>query len=497
MVLKLLNLLIIFLCGSVWAILGDPDELPVGNPMKVQQQEDLYVAAYESLGPIQVHGRKTHIEGLAPLICNQFMYVSTVLHKGEEAPGILQSKADLRALWGACCVHLKDQPLSLSFLNDTAVYLAHILDGRRLEEPNFSVQKLAGLGERDWYGWQDHLQSNVFLTFMTSNTGGFSYDRFVQGYLKHDFMLLHNPLTYAGCATVHGGVYEGSAMDFLEHDLAHNRQTVATFYSQQVQFERGRNVPSGFNYWQEMRKIYRHIYAKKGPEAPKNIFALFLQLHEFVQPFDSDAFFSVPFPYHTLIQHRLLYAKISNTVQQLQDSCYQPVVAPGILIQSYFRGHVVAFSPKTKGQANISLRIDVILRELDKRKILCFVDALLSSERGRCHDFFVTGYFDSDHQAFVRAFRDYSGCGLMTKGLAKCYEIAQSFLQSMYLYSEDDAQFSYDNEVLDEERGLRGLPGNRLPSTEELPVHKRCELYTQWMTNFWQDFLERNTAFFQ
>ena len=495
MVLKLLNLFIVFLCGSVWAILGDPDELPVGNPINVQQQEDLYVAAYESLGSIQVDSRKTHIEKLVPLICNQFVYVGKVLHRGEETPGILQSKADLRTLWHACCAHLNRQPLSLSFLHDTAVYLAHVMDGRRLEELNFSQQKTAGSFETDWYGWQDDLQSNVFLTFLTSNTGGFSYDRFARGYLQRDFMLLHNPLTYAGCATVHGGVYAGSALDFLEHDLAHNRQTIETLCMQQMQFDRRMDIPADFNYWQKMRGIYRGIYATKGSEAPKNIFGLFLQLHEFVQPFNVEDFLNVPFSYAGTIQDRLLYTRVSSTVWQLQDRCYESVVAPGLLIQPHFRGHVVGFVSIAKDKAKISLRVDTILRETDQRKALFFVDTLLTSQRLRARDFFVTQYFDRDHQAFVMASPDFSGRGLMTKNLARYYEIAETFLRDMYLYQEDDAQFNYDNEILDEERGLSGLPGMGLPFGEGLSVHSRCELYTRCMTDFWKDFLERNAGF--
>ncbi len=270
-------------------------KLPDDAVLPLNEQQELFIEAYEKFNPIDINPGTTPIPGLEPMIRMHYSYVAGLVKDSPEHLKLLER------FWGQAAEIIESKRLTLSRMRSITMQLALLLtdmqkgklsESRKDEHHCILYQKdlwkdLNNYDDKDFYiPSRQHFPPHPFYceAILCCKTGGFSYKRFNDNYLERPFVmhLAALPLRNEG---PHGGLVAESA-DYLQHDFGHNE--ILALYSEFNQRELSENSQTkDLVYWDTFRSLLKTVRdAKLNPELNEG--ALHIMLHEVVPSLISD-----------------------------------------------------------------------------------------------------------------------------------------------------------------------------------------------------------------
>ena len=260
-------------------------ELPNDPVLSLNEQEQLYVKAYEKFNPIDINPKTTPMPDLAPMIRMHYSYVAQLLKENPEHLALLEK------FWGHTAEVIESNQLTLSQMRAITMQLALLLT-------DMQKGKLCGeyahhyvLYQKNL--WQDlaHYHGEEFYSLLGRDfpahpfyceailccpTGGFSYKRFVDNYLERPF-LMHLAALALRNEGPHGGFVSESA-DYLAHDFGHN-ELLGIYRKVNQEDLSAISETKHLAYWDTFRFLLKTVRdAKINPQL--NDCALHIMLHE-------------------------------------------------------------------------------------------------------------------------------------------------------------------------------------------------------------------------
>ncbi|MEI8320418.1 MAG: hypothetical protein WCG05_00170 [Alphaproteobacteria bacterium] len=297
MKLKLLAF-VFFLAMQGVAATQDPDfkELPVDKVLSLNDQEELFVKAYDAVGSAEIHPTETIIPGLAPMIRMHYSYVAKLV---EHSPKHLEL---LKDFWQKVSKVIESNQLTIARMRSITMQLAFLLtdmQGTPVEELAHCKNLYEDGNWQDldtykdpfsyWlitsYPFENHLKAKDLYreAILCCKGGGFSFDRFVRNYLDRPLPLNLGALSLK-CKGAHGGNVCESG-DFLWHDFNHTNEFVYTMLCEEIQAQKKPNIFQDYpilkekGFWNIEKELLGKIY-RSAARKDRNMAALFLMLHE-------------------------------------------------------------------------------------------------------------------------------------------------------------------------------------------------------------------------
>lgn len=286
-----------YLLFVVWAIFGisafsageerEEKPLPLVKVLPLDEQEALFVKAYEAVGPDKIHPTETPIPGLRPMIEMHYSFTHGLV---KDSPKHLRL---LKSFWQKTSDILDTGPLTIGRMKDIALQLAFLLtDVKLLNNPSFkdTLEKSRSFSAfQDLYDtekWKDisfydetaqfykesfclEDSSLACEAILCCQKGSFPFNLFVKNYLSHPFVLHLSSLGLIEGEGPHGGIVSNPASFFL-HDLMHSNAFIEKY---------GISLTRWAGYGEKVRSILKKVY-DSSLDSRINIYAIFLILHE-------------------------------------------------------------------------------------------------------------------------------------------------------------------------------------------------------------------------
>ncbi|MDC0349024.1 hypothetical protein OAN21_01275 [Alphaproteobacteria bacterium] len=288
--------------------------LPRDEVLPVDDQQEMFVAAYKQVGAGTVDPLKTPVPGFSPLIR---MHYSFALKIAEEQGNPKDSIGILSHMWAqaeplvAAGSITVGQMKAMSY--QVATLLSYVQEQKKptglFPDPSEGPAPVLGGGmygpfssdpwwhdlskflinvqrpyEGNTFGYDPMGQAAPSLStapgfcceaILCNKGGGFRYRRFLDTYLKREWPMFLSALSYdTGQKGPHGGIHYHSAR-FLDHDFTHFDDVITSF----VGFLDEKEIPreQALSEWAKVRQILTPLYEKKTKE---NDIALFIFLRE-------------------------------------------------------------------------------------------------------------------------------------------------------------------------------------------------------------------------
>ncbi|MEI8320961.1 MAG: hypothetical protein WCG05_02990 [Alphaproteobacteria bacterium] len=260
----------------------DPEfrELPTDRVLSLNEQEKIFLKAYEEVDTTAVHPIKTIIPGLAPMIRMHYSHVRNLVQDSPEHVSLLTE------FWQKASKVVEKNQLTIGRMRSITTQLAALLVDWKKENLKYTPS-------HNWKDLDTYNDMNMFNAFYVEMVnpfrceailcpkkggGGFSYERFARNYLDHSF-----PLNLAALCVqeehAHGGLVAQS-YDFLNHDLGHNGMFAAHMLSGQDALERSDDPKlKSLSYWDTLRSMLRTVKASNS-QSHLTYPAIFRMLHE-------------------------------------------------------------------------------------------------------------------------------------------------------------------------------------------------------------------------
>jgi hypothetical protein len=294
---KLITLLLLCTLQSFSSGIESELDLPSVPVLSLNAQEDLFVKAYEEVGPASVNPVKTPVPGLAPMIEVHYSY----------AHGLVKESPDhvdlLKQFWQKTAPLIKGDTMTVNLMKRITLQLAFLVthfqnpalfDDEVPSEPGmyFKGHAWKDLDQYDLrYGLFDDSSSMraiegfpnsglICEAVLCSKSGGFSFERFARNYVERSFPMQLSALSLVKPGDgPHGASYDNSAR-FLMHDYGHASIFMRYLLCSDVFCTKKRE--NGVELWTQARNILRKICYKKGSPKEKkaDMMGIFLSCHE-------------------------------------------------------------------------------------------------------------------------------------------------------------------------------------------------------------------------
>ena len=281
--------------------------LPTDKVLSINAQEDLFVKAYEAVGPSTIEREKTIIPGLEPMIRMHYSYVRGLVEQSPEHVELLQS------FWHDVCPIIET---NLTIMNMRAItyQLSFLLTdlqqaGKPSIEPALTIEEIEELDKTGGWWWGNFYKSGCWKEIKSCQTlvnpdrpsysyendpylskkdrfpcgaifcskkGAFSYERFAKNYLERSWVLHLAALSFTDTGP-HGGTVHESA-HYLYHDWQHEQEFSDALYFEQQKFDQDSRT-MGMNEWDTRKDLLKKIYASPHQQKRNNI-AIFLLEHQ-------------------------------------------------------------------------------------------------------------------------------------------------------------------------------------------------------------------------
>lgn len=298
--LKSIFLFLFFTLSALSCADEEERELPTVKVLSLDKQEDLFVRAYEEVGPAKIHPTQTHIPGLKPMIEMHYSFVRGLV---QDSPAHLEL---LKGFWQKTSKILETDPLTIGRMKSIAMQLGILLADQqnslyslKIQVPAYRWPKLytteawKDIGSYDPHELFDYSdlradrEDEVRRVFgfdceaiLCSKQGGFSYERFVKNYLDRPFVLHLAALCNIREGGPHGGIFANPAF-FLKHDFSHERDFISNLFWKEESFKT--HYPSQEKgYWDTFKDFLSRIH--KSPSFKEhNEIGIFLLCHQLEQ----------------------------------------------------------------------------------------------------------------------------------------------------------------------------------------------------------------------
>ncbi len=514
--LKFVFLWLVLAVSSIAAVEEVERELPRDRVLPLKAQEELFVKAYEEVGPTTLNPLETIIPGLAPMVRMHYSYVRGLVEHSPEHLGLLKQ------FWQATSRVIEDNKLTIGKMSAISLQLGILLsemqgkkfsgmvmlsgdsqkegddlknDWKQLD--SYKAEQLYGTYPYLYGGWKNYYSDTRQLAqgalhcvaVLCNKSGGFSFDRFDRNYLERPVPLSLVALSL-DCLGPHGGNV-GKTAAFVRHEFTH----WLDFASSCCQKDQEVKAPTFLEHyplfkersaWEVEREFLRRIYRTPDNQM-RNQAAIFLLLHEKVNSFMNNTYpwlgeeTTLP-----LSERRLFWNLVSSA--RAEDHPLKDVFLPmrlGICVSLPF-----------------DIEIDSVREEGDKTHLETHLEVpnvkgFISKTVGRLSfdvTYVPTEHGETQEVSNISSIHWDDSRGLVTESQKKEFEQAfqTGFSQpAETLFSRSSA---YRQFVKDEERLLRSL-GYDLPP-EEAPLSELTMAVHAGMERFWQGFYVENKELF-
>ena len=513
--LKFISLFLFFTLGALSGADEIGTELPTVKVLSLNDQEELFVKAYEEVGPEKIHPTQTHIPGLKPMIEMHYSFVRGLV---QDSPAHLEL---LKGFWQKTAKILETDQLTIGRMKSIALQLAFLLtdiqkgDKAASGVPEaewgkvFYVKDLYETGQ--WKNIDRYENENLLYLYrrsavvpewvtgfeceaiLCSKSGAFSYERFVKNYLARDFVLhlAAFPLLPEGQGPHAGTVYTSS--EFLNHDFGHKEQFISNYYRAHGYGKdpaEGLSQLGGRQYWPTLKSLLKKIYDR--PEnAHANHMGIFWLLHEDVPYFSNSLEFpclgeEAPLPF----SERYMFLSLIHGLAQYKETAtsslsymlYLHLPNPGCCwVENY----------KEKGDI---LEIELSFQEHQGgvlKKNLARFSVDLSFEPGK-EEGTAKRKFSNVSQLIWNPESDFMDEAMKEE---KAQEVTKWFASKDNGSETASLEKFYGIDFQDYEYGLKSLYGHDVVQ-EGGSVVQRLEVLCKGMHRFWTDFYHNNKDLF-
>ncbi len=540
-----------------------PQALPDEDIPSLDAQQQLFVRAYEAVDWKNLHPLQTPVPGLSAMVRLHYSFVRKFLE--QESPSHLTL---LQRLWQNVFPLVDQDGVTVADMEMSALQLAVVLSkAQKTDESNLMNIFLTDPSlQQDHESWEDFNSLNKAALYgggfeplysiniynyeekgmrfedfnalgpevrslrtgpafchaiLCCRTGGFSYKRFVESFLKGEFPLKISALPYnIKNGGVHGGNIQKSTA-FLHHEITHNKEWISHVLEENDRLQKlaghgnlhPRLVTEGP--WAVTRDILSKIMASpQGKE--RNAIALFLMLHEAHPSIIQEGSWPNQQAPQNVCEQKLFWNLVANSVSHssnAEDFFLSNYPLPAATL--YIPDCPVAFSVKITqvkvDQGRVHLELDLMASgsaegqrsHLGAFKIQAKGPA---AEPERPEE--ETRFFDQNAAAEEEVFSitaPIQGCdpsALEKLGLTQEHlqtigqELHKEFTQTRTLMRGVTRSGYYRQYLKDDERKIRQIYGQDYLPPQTAPLGERAWALCQAMERFWQDFYNENKDLF-
>lgn len=261
-------------------------EIPSDVVLKLDEQEALFVRAYQEVGPETIDPKTTPVPGLAAMVRQHYSFTRTFVQDSPDHMALLtqfwQRMSDIIDTNQLTVVAMKNSARQLSIL--LSVHKEYNGEVKLEDDVASNFDPMTSEGQLYVSGnWKNiDLYEAVFgeepsfkcPAVLCCRSGEFAYERFNKNYLMWDFILSLSSLSYINHGDgPHGGGYTPSS--FLQHDYGHEL----------LLLDREEGVLKAD--WDLLRSLLRRVYqisGKGSANSKLNQRALYWLFHESDQP---------------------------------------------------------------------------------------------------------------------------------------------------------------------------------------------------------------------
>jgi len=302
MKLKFIALLLLCTLQSFSSGIESELDLPSVPVLSLNAQEDLFVKAYEDVGPANINPVTTPVPGLAPMIEVHYSYVRGLVEKSPEDVALLKQ------FWQKTAPLIKGDTMTVNLMKRVTLQLSFLVT--HFQRPDlFNDDIPFEVGGSGMYfkghAWKDldlfdlrHSLSSEYgpvqaieefpnsglicEAVLCSKSGGFSFERFARNYVERSFPMQLSALSLVKPGEgPHGASYDNPAR-FLMHDYQHAFGFMQVFLSEGVYAFDQKKKENGVEIWTQARNILRKIYytENSAKEKKDDMVGIFLLCHE-------------------------------------------------------------------------------------------------------------------------------------------------------------------------------------------------------------------------
>lgn len=262
------------------------ETLPTDPVLSFNDQEQLYVTAYQEFKPDDINPITTPIPRLEPMVRMHYSYVASLVRKSENHLNLLEQ------FWQQVANIIQEGQLTIANMRCITMQLALLITDfqkgtLREDKKNDHFYKLYQQGL--WKELKNYNRREFYIPSMQAfpphpfyceailcgSKGGFAYGRFVRNYLDRPFVLHLAALTVRNNGP-HGGLVAESA-DYLEHDIGHN-EMLALYVDLNQRALSANPETKDLHYWETFRSLLKKVNIK----LKLNEIALSLMLREII-----------------------------------------------------------------------------------------------------------------------------------------------------------------------------------------------------------------------